>query len=63
VLGSRKTHAKRIERLQQAGCSDKQLERLHAPIGLHIGAQSPEEIALSIMAEITATRHGLAISA
>lgn len=59
VLGSRKTHAKRIERLRQAGCSDQQLARLHAPIGLHIGAQSPEEIALSILAEITATRRSV----
>ena len=59
VLGSRKTHAKRMTRLRDAGCSDQQLDRLHAPIGLHIGAQSPEEIALSIMAEITAARRGI----
>lgn len=58
VLGSRRTHAKRMERLKQAGCSEEQLVRLHAPIGLDIGARSPEEIALSIMAEITSARHG-----
>jgi xanthine dehydrogenase accessory factor len=57
VLGSRKTHASRLERLRQAGCDEQQLDRLHAPIGLHIGAQSPEEIALSIMAEIVAAEH------
>ncbi len=59
VLGSRSTHAKRLDRLAQAGIAEDQLARLHAPIGLHIGAQSPEEIALSIMAEIVATHNKL----
>lgn len=58
VLGSQRTHEKRLERLRNAGCSDEQLARLHAPIGLDLGAQSPEEIALAIMAEITAARKG-----
>ena len=54
ALGSRKTHAKRLERLKALGASDSQLARIHAPIGLNIGAVSPSEIAVSIMAEITA---------
>jgi xanthine dehydrogenase accessory factor len=52
ALGSKKTNAKRHERLLQDGMTESQLSRLHAPIGLKIGAQSPEEIALSIMAEV-----------
>ena len=57
VLGSRKTHAKRLERLRAAGIDEKTLDRLHAPIGVDIAAQTPEEIALSIMAEIIAKRN------
>lgn len=53
ALGSRKTHAARLERLKAAGFSDQSLARIHAPIGLSIGAKSPAEIAISIMAEIT----------
>lgn len=52
VLGSRRTHAKRVERLREQGLSDADLERLHAPIGLDIGARTPAEIALAIMAEV-----------
>jgi xanthine dehydrogenase accessory factor len=52
ALGSKSTHAKRRERLSNDGISELQLSRLHAPIGLDIGAQSPEEIALAIMAEV-----------
>jgi len=55
ALGSRKTHAKRLDRLKQAGVSDAGLKRIHAPIGLPIGAVSPAEIAVAIMGEITAT--------
>lgn len=55
ALGSRKTHAKRVERLKQQGVSEAALARIHAPIGLSIGAVSPSEIAVAIMAEITAT--------
>jgi xanthine dehydrogenase accessory factor len=51
-LGSKNTNAKRRERLLNDGMTETQLSRLHAPIGLKIGAQSPEEIALSIMAEV-----------
>ncbi len=54
ALGSKKTHARRIERLKSQGLSDVQLARIHAPIGLAIGAISPSEIAVSIMGEITA---------
>jgi xanthine dehydrogenase accessory factor len=53
ALGSRKTHGRRLERLKAAGVRDDQLARIHAPIGLNIGAVSPAEIAVSIMAEIT----------
>jgi xanthine dehydrogenase accessory factor len=53
ALGSKKTHARRLERLKQQGASDAQLARIHAPIGLPIGAVSPPEIAVAIMGEIT----------
>jgi len=54
ALGSRKTHGKRGERLKGQGAKDSDIARIHAPIGLAIGAVSPSEIAVSIMAEITA---------
>jgi xanthine dehydrogenase accessory factor len=54
ALGSRKTHAKRIERLIEAGFTENDIARIHAPIGLNMGAISPAEIALSILGEITA---------
>jgi xanthine dehydrogenase accessory factor len=54
ALGSRKTHAKRAERLKAQGARAGDIARIHAPIGLPIGAVSPSEIAVSIMAEITA---------
>jgi xanthine dehydrogenase accessory factor len=53
ALGSRKTHGRRIERLKDQGASDAALARIHAPIGLPIGAVSPPEIAVAIMGEIT----------
>ena len=55
ALGSRKTHAKRAERLKAQGASDADIAKIHAPIGLAIGAVSPSEIAVATMAEITAT--------
>jgi xanthine dehydrogenase accessory factor len=54
ALGSRKTHARRVERLKAQGLSDAVIARIHAPIGLTIGAVSPPEIAVSIIGEITA---------
>ena len=56
ALGSRRTHGKRLERLRDKGFSDDELGRIHAPIGLSIGARSPAEIAVSIMAEVTQVR-------
>lgn len=58
AIGSRKTQAHRRERLRAAGFSDAEVARLHGPIGLDLGGRTPEEIALSIMAEITAVRYG-----
>jgi xanthine dehydrogenase accessory factor len=58
AMGSRRTHTKRLERLREAGVSDAELERLMAPIGLDIGARTPEETAISICAEIIAKRTG-----
>lgn len=58
ALGSRKTHGKRVERLTAAGFDEQTIARIHAPIGLDIGAVSPAEIALSILAEIVNTLRG-----
>ena len=54
ALGSRKTHARRVERLKSQGIAEDAIARIHAPIGLAIGAVSPPEIAVSIIGEITA---------
>lgn len=56
VLGSRRTHAARIDRLIAAGVPEEQVARLHAPVGLDLGAVTPEEIAASIVAELIAVR-------
>jgi xanthine dehydrogenase accessory factor len=52
ALGSRKTHAKRVERLRAAGATPAQIERIHAPIGVDIGASSPAEIAVAVLAQV-----------
>jgi xanthine dehydrogenase accessory factor len=59
VLGTRKNRGKRVTALRELGVTDEQFSRLRAPIGLNLGAISPEEIALSILAEMTAARHGV----
>lgn len=53
-LGSTRTHAKRVKRLEDAGFTPDQIGRIHAPVGLDIGAKSPAEIAVAVMAEVTA---------
>lgn len=58
AIGSRANQAKRRERLMQFGVSAQQLARLHGPVGLSLGARTPPEIAVSIMAELTALRYG-----
>jgi len=58
VMGSRRTHGERLERLREAGVTDEQLVRLRSPIGLDIGARTPEETAVSIVSEIIALRTG-----
>jgi len=58
ALGSQKTQTARQDRLRGSGLGDEQLAKLHGPIGLNLGGRSPEEIALSIMAEIVAVRSG-----
>ena len=54
ALGSKKTHARRVARLKEQGLSEADISRIHAPIGLDIGAVSPAEIAVAIIAQITA---------
>lgn len=62
-LGSRRTHAKRVERLKEMGFDDATIGRIHAPAGLDIGAVSPAEIAISVLAELTAVLHAKPIVA
>ncbi|MDH3943131.1 MAG: XdhC family protein, partial [Anaerolineae bacterium] len=56
ALGSKKTHQKRKKRLAETGMAKDCIEKIHSPVGLDIGAEEPEEIALAIMAEIVAAR-------
>ena len=58
ALGSRRTHERRIQALRDAGLTDEELSRLHSPIGLDLGARTPEETAISIAAEIVQNRWG-----
>lgn len=57
ALGSPRTHARRIERLTEAGCTPDALARIHAPIGLDLGGRTPPEIAVSILAQLVQARH------
>lgn len=61
-LGSKKTHAVRLERLRLAGFEDAALARIHGPVGLAIGAKSPAEIAISILAQLTSALRGGVVS-
>lgn len=58
ALGSRRTHARRCERLAELGLTEVELARIHAPIGINIGARTPEEIAIAIAAQLVAARNG-----
>jgi xanthine dehydrogenase accessory factor len=62
ALGSRLNSQKRRERLTMFDLSQGELDRLHGPIGLSIGSKTPPEIAVSILAEMTAVRHGVDLS-
>jgi xanthine dehydrogenase accessory factor len=57
ALGSRKTHASRLERLKAQGFGDSDMARIHGPVGLSIGAVSPAEIAISVLAQLTQVLH------
>jgi xanthine dehydrogenase accessory factor len=61
ALGSRATQARRRGRLLEAGMSEAQLSRLHAPIGLDLGGRGPAEIALSVMAQVVSVRNTAAV--
>src|SRR5262245_33715527 len=58
ALGSKQTHGRRLDRLKEHGFSDAELQRIHGPIGLKIGARSPAEIAVAILGEMTAVLRG-----
>ncbi len=55
-MGSRRTHDTRLQRLREAGITEEQLGRLSSPIGLDLGARTPEETAISVVAEVIALR-------
>lgn len=57
ALGSRRTHGARMERLAEAGFAPQELSRIHAPVGMDIGAVSPAEIAVAVLAQVTEALH------
>jgi xanthine dehydrogenase accessory factor len=61
ALGSRANNAKRRERLKEFDLSDAEIGRLHGPVGLYIGSRTPPEIAVSILAEVTAVKNGVVL--
>ncbi|MDO9216180.1 MAG: XdhC family protein, partial [Lacisediminimonas sp.] len=61
AIGSRSNNAKRRERLMQFDLTQAQISRLHGPIGIYIGSKTPSEIAISILAELTAVKNGVSL--
>ena len=61
ALGSKKTHASRLQQLRDRGVADSQLDRIHGPVGLQINARTPAEISVSILAEVIAAKNSSSV--